>query len=79
MKVRFQNNLRSRVTALAVVSRKQNAPPKEYLDALVGAEGQTCNAPRVWRGPTGLPFAYNVEIDGSLYHVPALFVDEVPS
>jgi hypothetical protein len=75
--IRLGENLRSRVTAYHVVSRHSCAPRAEYLDALEIFEGHRVEASHVWRGAGGLPYAYNVELFGKCFHVPALFADPI--
>ncbi|KKM79211.1 hypothetical protein LCGC14_1352290 [marine sediment metagenome] len=75
--IRLGENLRSRVTAYHVVSRHSCAPRAAYLDALEIFEGHRVEASHVWRGAGGLPYAYNVELFGKCYHVPALFAEPI--
>jgi len=74
--MKLGTNLRDRVTAYHVVAMRGGAPSASYLAALVAHEGREVEIDRTWRGPTGLPFAYNVVMDGKAYHVPALFLEE---
>jgi len=72
MRVRLGDNLRDRL--------RVRFYGDAFCDALGKASGLVVEAPRVWRGPTGLAYAYNVVLpDGITYHLGALYADEVES
>ena len=73
--VRLGADLRNRSVALNVMSRRIPAD-YAYSDALGAASGSWCDSPARFIGPGGV-YAYNVDIGGRLFHVPALFVEEV--
>jgi len=80
--VRLGENLRERLTAYAVISCKSPADDA-YCAALGAHSGEVVRVERTWFGPVptqpelrgrpALPYAYNVEVGGKLYHLPALF------
>lgn len=48
-----------------------------YAEKLAPHDGALCRALHTFTGPTGLPYAYTVELPGGeLVHLPRLFVDE---
>jgi hypothetical protein len=66
LKVRLGENLRDRLRARFFSDR--------YAAELGACSGQVVTASRVWRGQTGLVYAYNVVLpNGKTYHLPALY------
>lgn len=77
MKYRLGENLKGRLRAYFTLSLK-SAYSDSYVNELDAESGREVEVERVWRGPTGLPYAYNVKLpNGKLYHVSALFVKEI--
>jgi hypothetical protein len=72
-------NGRTIVLGENLFSRMRNRPyysPDAYCKAFAGHEGETCEVSWVFRGVTGLAYAYTVLLSGKAYHLPALFVEE---